>query len=69
MERKWLLPGSILWIVGLVMSIVGLNMEGNTGSWVSVIGNILFFLGVALVGVAWFLKNRKQTPAEEKNRE
>jgi len=68
MERKWLIPGSILWIVGLVMSIVGLNMEGNTGSWVSVIGNILFFVGVALGGVAWFLKNRKQEHREDRDR-
>ena len=36
-----LLPvlGAGLWILGLILSIVGLNIHSATGTWISVIGN------------------------------
>ena len=42
MNRKLFLAGGILWIAGLVLSIVGLNLEGGVRSALSVAGNIIF---------------------------
>lgn len=60
-----LLPalGASLWILGLVMSIVGLNIHTPTGSWISVVGNIAFLVGLGLEGV-WWVRRRKD--AKEK---
>ncbi len=65
MDKRLFLPGGILWIAGVVMSIVGLNIPGDTGDLVAVIGNVLFFIGLGIVGAAWMIM-RKQ---EEKKRE
>ena len=49
MNKRLILPGGILWIAGLVLSIVGMNIHTDTGSLVSVIGNILFLVGLGIV--------------------
>ena len=59
MNKRLMLPGCILWLLGLVMSIVGMNMPDNTGNLVSVIGNILFLIGLGLVGAAWLMARRQ----------
>lgn len=55
-----LLPvlGASLWILGLVLSIVGLNIHSATGTWISVIGNIAFLVGLGLEGIHW-VRRRK----------
>ncbi len=60
-----LLPalGAGLWILGLVMSIVGLNIHTPTGTWISVIGNITFLVGLGLEGV-WWLKKKKSSDSD-----
>lgn len=66
MERRLMLWGGILWILGLAGSIVGMNIQGDTGKLVAVIGNIAFLVGLALVGAAWMLSRRN---AEKKREE
>ncbi len=65
MNKRLMLPGCVLWLLGLVMSIVGMNIPDNAGKLVSVIGNILFLIGLGLVGAAWWIARRQN----EKNRE
>ena len=60
MNKRLLLPGCILWVVGLAASIVGINLEGNAGQWISVIGNILFFIGLGIVGAAWLMARKSE---------
>jgi len=60
MKKRLFLPGGILWVLGLVMSIVGMNLEGNTGTWVATIGNILFLVGLGIVGAAWMIARKKE---------
>ncbi len=67
MKKGLNITGCVLWIAGFVMTIVGLNIQGSTGQWVSVIGNILFLVGLGLVGIVWF-KNRREKPEEKKTK-
>ena len=60
MNKRLLLPGCVLWVVGLAASIVGINLEGNAGQWISVIGNILFFIGLGIVGAAWLMVRKNE---------
>ena len=65
MERIFKILASLFWIIGLVVSIVGLNIKTDTGRWMSVIGNVTFLVGLALQGVVWALAARsKKSPAE-----
>ena len=59
MIRKLTLISCILWIVGLAITIVGLNLEGDAGTWMSVCGNIAFLVGLGLQGVLWLKKQRE----------
>lgn len=65
MNRKLVLPGGILWILGLVLSIVGMNIHNQTGSLISVIGNILFLVGLGIVGAAWLIARKEQERKRE----
>ena len=60
MDKRLLLPGGILWVIGLVTSIVGLNIQTDTGSLIAVIGNILFLVGLGIVGAAWLIARKKE---------
>ena len=60
MEQKLTIIGCILWIAGLAAAIIGLNLEGNAGTWTTVCGNIAFFAGVGILGVVWFRNRRNQ---------
>ena len=66
MDRRLIIPGSLLWIAGLICSIVGMNLAGNAGSWLQVGGNIAFFIGLLLTGAAWWLHRRE---ADRRQRE
>ncbi len=65
MNKRLVLPGGILWIAGLVMSIVGMNIDSGTGRLVAVIGNILFLVGLGIVGAAWLTARRKKDAERE----
>ena len=60
MDRQRLLAvlGGSLWILGLILSIVGMNLHSGTGQWMSVIGNISFLTGLGLEGIWWFRSRR-----------
>ena len=65
MKKRLVLPGGILWIIGLVMSILGMNLDGSTGKLIAVIGNILFLIGLGIVGAAWLMEHWKNGKQEE----
>ena len=65
MDRRLLLPGSILWIAGLVLSIVGMNIRSDTGKLLAVIGNIILFIGLGIVGSAWLIRQKKEETKKE----
>ncbi len=71
MRKRIMVIGAVCWILGLVMTIVGMNLEGATGQWISVIGNILFMLGLLLEGVCWFRARRggEETGQQEAEKE
>ena len=56
--------GASLWILGLALFLIGLNIKSGTGSWMSVIGNICFFLGLGIEGVVW-MKKKKDPPSDK----
>ena len=58
MKKGIRLLGLILWILGLVLSIVGLNVPGTAGTWMAVIGNILFLVGLGVTGYFWLREKR-----------
>ena len=43
----------------------GANIHTDTGSLVSVIGNILFLVGLGIVGAAWLMARRNENAAKE----
>ena len=65
MNKQLALPGGILWIIGLVMSIVGMNISTDTGKLIAVIGNILFLIGLGIVGAAWLAAHGKKDKGQE----
>ena len=65
MNKQLALPGGILWIIGLVMSIVGMNISTDTGKLVAVIGNILFLVGLGIVGAAWLAARGEKDKGQE----
>ena len=54
-----MIAGCAGWIAGLAMTLIGMNLSGPVGKWISVSGNILFFIGLALVGAAWAVRQKK----------
>ena len=66
MRRKATAAGCILWIIGLGMTIAGLNLDGDPGRWISVTGNILFLIGLGITGAVW-LSGRKKEDEEKEN--
>ncbi len=58
--KKWTLTGCVLWIVGLVTFIVGLNLEGNEKAWANVIGSIVFLTGLGVMGAVWVVNKKKE---------
>ncbi len=69
MDKRLVLYGGSLWIIGLAASIVGLNIHTDTGSLVSIIGNILFLIGLGLVGAAWLKARKTESGNKEQKRE
>ena len=57
--------GASLWILGLILFVVGLNIRSSAGSWMTVVGNILFLAGLGLEGVVWFRKRKEQGNGEK----
>lgn len=51
--KKLTMAGCILWIVGLIVFIVGINLTGNTRETMMTLGSIVFMMGLAIYGVVW----------------
>ena len=67
MEKKITIVSCVLWIAGLAAFIIGLNLEGDARQWVSVIGTIVFLVGLGLQGVLW--AKRRAAPEDARSPE
>lgn len=65
MMKKLTVIGCAMWIVGLVTAIIGLNLTGTAKTWVSIVGNVVFLVGLGITGVVWMKKKKD----EDKNAE
>lgn len=67
MDKKIAVVSCSLWILGLTAFIVGLNMESPVKDWMTVIGTIVFLLGLGGQGILWAKRrNEPSSPAEPK---
>ena len=69
MSKKLTLIACILWLAGLTAFIIGLNISGDTGKWLTLAGEITFLIGLAIEGVLDFRKRSAESPAEEADKE
>ena len=67
MDKRLVLPGGILWIAGLVMSIVGMNLYTDTGRLVAIIGNIVFLVGLGIFGAAWLMARKSKDSEKQED--
>ena len=58
-NRKLALAGSWLWILGLILTVVGLNVTGDAGTWMTAVGGIIFLAGLMTEGVLWMQQRRE----------
>ena len=58
--QKWTAAGCALWIIGLIVFIIGLNLTGNTGEWMTIAGTVCFLAGLAVSGAVWMKKKQKE---------
>ena len=65
--RKWTVAGCGLWIIGLAVFIIGLNLSENTKEWLTVAGSILFLAGLGITGALW-MKTKKETAEQDKKK-
>ena len=64
--KKLTAAGCVLWIIGLIAFIAGMNLEGSVKDWMTTAGSIVFLLGLGISGYVW-AKNRNETktPGED----
>ena len=60
MKKGWTIVGCCAWIIGLALFIIGLNLEGNTKGWLTVIGSIVFLIGLGITGAIWMMKKKEK---------
>ena len=61
MNRKMTVIAAVLWLAGLAAFIIGLNIKTEAGKWLTVAGEILFFVGLALEGVLYVQKRKTES--------
>ena len=54
--KKLTVAGCIFWIVGLIVFIVGMNINSNVREPMMTLGSIVFLIGLAINGVVWVKK-------------
>ena len=64
MDRKLTVISCVLWILGITVFIVGLNLEGAAGTSMTIAGNVSFLVGLGLQGVLW-VRKQKQLKAQQ----
>jgi hypothetical protein len=63
--KTWTIAGCCLWIIGIAVFIVGLNLVGNIKEWMTVAGSIVFLAGLGISGAVW-MKNKKSAEETDK---
>ena len=58
--RKWTAAGCSLWIAGLTVFIIGLNLNGRTREWLIIAGSICFLAGLGISGAVWMKKKQNE---------
>ncbi len=51
--KKLTVAGCIFWIVGLIVFIVGMNINSSIRETMMTLGSIVFLMGLAINGVVW----------------
>lgn len=64
--KRWTVAGGLLWIVGLAVFIIGLNLEGNAKDWMTIAGSIVFLAGLGITGAVWMKTRNEPSEGEEK---
>ena len=59
-EKIWTAAGCGLWIAGLAVFLIGLNLSGSVKDWMTVIGSILFLAGLGITGALWMKRKKKE---------
>ena len=54
--KKLTITGCSLWIIGLIVFIVGINLTGNTRETMMTLGSIIFLMGLGLSAIVWMKK-------------
>jgi uncharacterized membrane protein len=54
--KKLTVAGCIFWIVGLIVFIVGMNINSSIRETMMTLGSIVFLIGLAINGVVWAKK-------------
>ena len=54
--KKLTVAGCIFWIVGLIVFIVGMNINSSIRETMMTLGSIVFLVGLGLSGVVWVKK-------------
>lgn len=54
--KKLTVAGCIFWIAGLIVFIVGMNINSSIRETMMTLGSIVFLVGLAINGVVWVKK-------------
>ena len=58
--KKMTIIGCILWIAGIAVFIIGLNLSGSAKDWMTVAGSIIFLAGLGITGAVWLKKKNEE---------
>ena len=58
--KKLTAAGCVLWIIGLILFITGLNLTGAAKDWLTVAGSIAFLAGLGTLGIVWAKKKKNE---------
>ena len=64
--KKRMVAGCILWITGITVFIIGLNLTGDVKEWMTVAGSILFLAGLGITGAEWMRTRKEPQETEQK---
>lgn len=64
--KKWTVIGCLLWIAGLCVFIIGLNLTGNTRNWMTITGSISFLAGLGITGAVRMKAKNASVDEDEK---
>ena len=63
--KTWTIAGCCLWIIGIAVFIVGLNLVGNIKEWMTVAGSIVFLAGLGMKNKKSAEETDKKTAADQ----